>query len=159
MAANCPFPNERASLDKGLGFLDRTGRFGGALGFEPGGGFGFLRHLAGQLVRGVAFGAQFLDQRSAIIAQPRIITGFIDQSGHLRRLGDNRIQLALRTQPQRNRVFGLDVGDVPVAAIADCTDGIAGGADQLADLRIRDFSSGKLELIPYTLLRGKIYRL
>ena len=54
----------------------------------------------------------------------------------LRRLGDRRVELALRGEAQGHRILGLDVGDVPVAALADRLDGRAGGADQLADLAV-----------------------
>src|SRR3546814_16732801 len=56
----------------------------------------------------------------------------------LARLDHRRIQLTLRTQPQRHRILGGDVGDVPVAAPADRLDRRARGADQHTDLPVGD---------------------
>src|SRR3546814_4038051 len=46
---------------------------------------------------------------------------------------------ALRTKAQRHRGLGDDVGAVPVAALADRVDRVAGGANQLADGAVRHF--------------------
>jgi len=50
---------------------------GGAFGFQPGSGFGFLGGGGDGLGVGLAFGAQFFDQRHPIIAQPCVVARFI----------------------------------------------------------------------------------
>ena len=94
----------------------RFGRFGGALGGEPGFGFGFLRRFDRGLRRVVALGAQLLDQRGAVVAGSAIAAASASSMpGALGRLGDRRVELALRAQAERDRVLRLDVLDVPVA--------------------------------------------
>ena len=88
----------------------------------------------------LALGTQFLDQGFAVVAKTQIACGLVFLDACLFcGLGDQRIELTLRTQPQRNRVLRIDVGDVPVAAVADRGNRVARRANQLADLRIRNF--------------------
>ena len=53
------------------------------------------------------------------------------------RLRDGRVQVGLAAQAQDHRVARLDVGAVPVRALAHLLDRVLGGAEQLADLRFR----------------------
>src|SRR3546814_9790721 len=69
------------------------------------------------------------DVCSSVLLDPRL----------LRRLGDERVEFALRTQAKRHRILGDNIGAVPVAAVADRADRVAGGADQLADRAVRHF--------------------
>ena len=89
---------------------------------------------------GLALGAQLLDQRLAVLVEGEIDRRF--GAPRLGGLGHCRVELALRGQAERHRVLGLDVGDVPVGALAKRLDGGAGGADQLADLAV-----GKLGVV------------
>src|SRR2546423_5594333 len=87
------------------------------------------------LARGdLALAPQLLDQGLAVALERRVLLRLDPRL--LRRLGDDGVELALRAEAERDRILGLDVGDVPVAAVADRGDGGAGGADQLADLAV-----------------------
>ena len=46
------------------------------------------------------------------------------------------VQVGLAAQAQDHRIARLDVGAVPVGALAHLLDGVLGGAEQLADLRL-----------------------
>src|SRR5579863_8226336 len=49
---------------------------------------------------------------------------------------DLEIEIDLRTQAKRHRVHRLQVGAVPMAALADRLQGVFGGADEPHDLRV-----------------------
>ena len=58
--------------------------------------------------------------------------------GALDRLRHRGVELDLLGEAERHRVDRGDVGDVPVAAVADRLDGRLGGADELGDLPVRE---------------------
>ena len=91
----------------------------------------------GGMMRRFALGPQLSDQGFAVPLQP-VVDGRLD-AGRLRRLRHQGVQLALRTQAERDRILGDDVGDVPVRPVAQRGDRGAGGADQLGDLAIGYF--------------------
>ena len=82
-------------------------------------------------------GAELLDQRLAVPLDMEV-AGRRLGAARLGGLGHRRIELALRGEAERHRVLRLDVGDIPVAPLADRLDRGAGGADQLADLAVRE---------------------
>src|SRR5579859_4133991 len=72
----------------------------------------------------------------------REVSVFLHQrAGSAARLGDDHrlLQIGFRTEAEGHRVARLDVGRVPVAAVAHFGDGVLGGADQLAELGIGQF--------------------
>src|SRR5689334_22529364 len=89
--------------------------------------------VAGMLL---AFGAELFDQRFAVALETGVGRGL--DAGRLCRLGNRRIELALRRQAKRDRILWRDVRHVPVRALADRRDRRARGADQLADLPVAD---------------------
>ena len=104
-------------------------------------GFCFLRRFGGSFGIGFAFGAQFFDQ---LVFFRAVIAAFFGRSlcfnaGTLRRLGENRVKLALRTQTKGYRILWLDILDVPVRALFDRADCVARRADEFRDLRIGNF--------------------
>src|SRR5688572_18589913 len=88
--------------------------FGAAL-LEPSSGFRLLSGLGRDFDVGFALGAELFDQRLAIVAEPgvagRVVLGDSRLLGGAR---DDRVELALRAQSERDRVLGVDVLDVPV---------------------------------------------
>src|SRR5579859_2364127 len=64
-----------------------------------------------------------------------------DRVGAGARLGDDHrlLKVRLGAQAQGHRIARLDVGRVPVAAVAHLGNGVLGGADQLAELGVGQF--------------------
>ena len=77
----------------------------------------------------LALGTQLLDQRFAVAVEAGVDLRL--GAGRLLRLGHRRIELPLRGEAERHRVLRLDIGHVPVGAVADRGNGRAGRANQL----------------------------
>jgi hypothetical protein len=65
------------------------------------------------------------------------LTSVRGRAGRLGCPGYGGVELALRGEAESDGILGLDIGDVPVAALADRLDGRTGGSDELADLAVR----------------------
>ncbi len=82
---------------------------------------------------------QFGNKRFTVAAQFLVFWHFRLDTGFFGGLGNNGVQLALRTQAKRDRIFGNDIGDIPMLAVTDRVNRGAGRADQLANLGIGNF--------------------
>src|SRR5580693_4278629 len=74
-----------------------------------------LGHGVGSTRGGLALGAELFDQRVALAGDAAGL--LLRLPGRLHRLGDHRIQLALRAEAERDRILRGDVDDVPMAAV------------------------------------------